>query len=63
MGFAVAEIIWPHRIDWRPTHKDMGTDGLLLLAAALVDGLLKHGGLWLSQWAASEGHSLGWASA
>jgi sterol desaturase/sphingolipid hydroxylase (fatty acid hydroxylase superfamily) len=29
----------------------------------LVDGLLKHGGLWLAQWAASEGHTPGWASA
>lgn len=61
-GFAIAEKSWSYRIDWRPTPKDMGTDVLLLLVAALVDGLLKHSGLWLAQWAASEGHSPGWAS-
>ena len=62
-GFAVAERLWPYRIDWQATRMDMGTDGLLLLLAALVDGLLKHGGLWLAQWAASQGHSPGLASA
>jgi sterol desaturase/sphingolipid hydroxylase (fatty acid hydroxylase superfamily) len=62
-GFAIAEKLRPYRINWRPTRKDMSTDGLLLLAAALVDGLLKHSGLLLAQWAASQGHSPGWASA
>ncbi len=63
IGFAIAERMWPYRIDWQAKRKDMGTDGLLLLLAALVDGLLKHGGLWLAQWAATQGDSPGWASA
>ena len=61
-GFALAERQWPYRMDWQATRLDMGTDGGFLLLAALVDGLLKHGGLWVAQWAASQGHNPGLAS-
>jgi sterol desaturase/sphingolipid hydroxylase (fatty acid hydroxylase superfamily) len=63
LGFAVAERLWPYRIDWHPTRRAIGTDGLLLLTASLVDGLLRLFGLWVTQWAAVQGYSPGLASA
>lgn len=63
LGFALAERLRPYRMDWQASRLAMGTDGLLLLLAALVDGLLKYVGLWLAQWVATQGHSPGLASA
>jgi sterol desaturase/sphingolipid hydroxylase (fatty acid hydroxylase superfamily) len=63
LGFGLAERLWPYRPAWHPSAKTMGVDAALLLAAALVDGLLKHGGLWLAQGVASLGQSHGWAAA
>lgn len=62
IGFALAERTRPYRADWHPSVHSMGSDAALLLAAALVDGVLKHGGLLLAQWIATQGQSPGWAS-
>ncbi|MBQ0933902.1 sterol desaturase family protein [Ideonella paludis] len=62
LGFGLAERRWPYRRDWQPSTRAMSMDAALLLAAAVVDGMLKHGGLWLAQVLASLGHSPGWAA-
>jgi sterol desaturase/sphingolipid hydroxylase (fatty acid hydroxylase superfamily) len=60
LGFGLAERLWPHRSTWRPSSREIGFDATLLGAAAIVDGALRHAGLWIAQWVASDG--TGWAS-
>ncbi|MDZ7812849.1 MAG: sterol desaturase family protein [Ideonella sp.] len=63
VGFGLADWLEPYRFDWHPSAKTVSLDAALLLAAGLVDSLLKYGGLWLAQEVANMGHSPGWAAA
>lgn len=60
LGFGLAEHLWPHRSTWLPSSRAMGFDATLLGIAAIVDGALRHFGLLIAQWVASDG--TGWAS-
>lgn len=60
LGFGLAERCWPHRQTWLPLPRAMGLDAALLGMAAVVDGALRHGGVWMAQWVASD--NPGWAS-
>jgi sterol desaturase/sphingolipid hydroxylase (fatty acid hydroxylase superfamily) len=62
LGFAMAERLQPYRKAWHPTGREVASDGLLLLLAAVVDGLIKHGGLLLAHGVVGLDHSPQWLS-